>query len=240
MSYYDKYKKYKSKYIYLEMFGGSKLNNVIFDKYNKNDHVILDEKYNFERSQWRISNTDMLNLEILNIPDNYPKESILIKAQQEIVKDKLFFNNVNRFASKNCTIMDINLDKGFVNVTTNDNIKYQLNVTPFLTLNMDTNILCWSWINSIFLNKPDVDEKIQTLFNKVRSNIIDVPHLKWDCISNFDQNKKADIIFYDVLALTRYLLVGLGYIGMIFPPKINKNYISNEYWMITNIKNLKN
>ena len=176
----------------------------------------------------------------IDVPKQYLQNSFLHLANVNLDKNGDFDNNTNKFNAINSkqNIQKDNLHKGIIDLTTNEGIKYEIRVVPFLTLNKDKQIICWSWINSIFLNLPYFYKKILQLKKKFYSNIKEYEHLNFDCLSNFIGTEKNDQLFFDILIVIRELLNGMGYITNDFEKDQDHNYDSREFLMITSIKKI--
>lgn len=241
-NYHHKYLKYKSKYILLK--GGSKRNfnempilNGDSHNYNKNFNF---DKLNLNRQKLQ-KKIKCIDINDIKIPESYKTGSLLFKANGEFINDPEFTKYTNDFEPKNSTLlMDESAIKNFVNgifeVKLKDGAKYNLEVVPFLIKNEDTLEFYWPWILSGYNGLPAFDKKIAEFKNQYNKYINQVPHLKFDCMNAMKGETKTDLMLYDILLFTKYLLNSKGLIKLVTPKIPNiKEFVSFDFFMVTKI-----
>lgn len=197
---------------------------------------MIDSSLKYKKIQSNIKN--IANLQILNIPDEYETGSILYLANLDLQNDKNFYKIYDLLSPKYASLQidQDNIKNGIFRFITKDGVKYNVKAVPFFVLNLDDQIICYSWINSLYLSVPYFNKQILHLQKLIANYTKNIPYLNYECFKGFGYNKKSDMILTDILVLTRYLLKGKGYFLLSLPNmKERKDYESIEYFMITSI-----
>lgn len=198
-----KYEKYKRKYL-------ESRSNLNIHKINSK---LIKHTEDNKMKLSRIEPNRVVSLNDITIPEKIAKTTLLYKIHKDTDKLKKFHKIHRKFRPKKYKINMSNIEKGYI-IATGKNDSYKLEVVPVASLNIDLNILCWSWNKSLFANIPIFKDRISKFRTKFfTSEKID--HLDFDCIKNINKNNpNLRLLIYDMLYLSNYLLNGLGFINI--------------------------
>lgn len=208
MEYYNKYVKYKRKYLHLKYFVSNNNSN----NFNSS-HLIYPDLLGGKIDPTLLN--DMLSIKDIDIPEKYLADSIIVKIRDtDPITLEEFYDTTNKFNANNA-IINITADdlhKGIFDVSTNDNERYILKAIPVLTFDITHKVICWSWINSLLLGIPYYKDVITIFKNDMEKYIKSIDHFNFDCIKYGNDDQKLKYLIDDITIVAKHVLNAQGYI----------------------------
>jgi hypothetical protein len=209
MTYYDKYVKYKTKYLKL--------------KRSSLAHQLA--LTNITNIGGAIKEIICVNLEEINVPEVF--HSKLVEMTEEFSKRRAKFNEVtDKFSSVNSqVILNDKVRDGIFTFKTDDGM-YEAKAIPYITY-ID-GFYYFSWIRSI-INSPklkQIADKLQLQYAQF-INEYGLDYLKFDC---FKEPRTQHPVTYDMELIMKHLT---GAIGKFTIANESNGHILEEVFMIT-------
>lgn len=215
--YFNKYIKYKTKYLQsIGLVGGS-----------------LRSRRSVSDSSRNVGN-NVLNIDEIVIPKKYKKNSLIEQINQEDLHP--FYEIYHKFTADKAIVDFASkyFDKGELKVTTKENKgkNYILTIVPVIVINYTKRTICWSWVNTLVKNVPHYVDKISAFQKNMQKYIDELNYLNFDCIYYGNHMDKFDQLIYDIILVSMHVLNAKGFIKLEYP-KPHDEIV--EYFFITKI-----
>ena len=183
--------------------------------------------------------SDIIDIKDLNIPSEYPDDSPIIdinKKYPNAINDILETSEKFNANNAKLNLKKDNIDKGIINITTNNGDKYELKIVPVIELNLTDSILCWSWVKSLFDKIPYYIDLIKKFKDSMKKYLDSISYFNFDCVKYLDEDKLFVNLMDDILIVVKDVLNAKGFIHYMY--LLNDNTEIKSMAFITDIKKI--